>query len=410
MCLVYCVAVNSDAQQARFNDISISAIGMGLLTAVVGFAGSFAVVLEGFRATGATEAEAASGLMALSIGMGVSGILLAWRYRIPIGVAWSTPGSALLISSGAALSSVNAAVGAYLFSAVLLIFAGVFRPLGRLIEAIPSSLANAMLAGVLLMICLAPVQALASETVLAVPVVLTWYIVGRFNRLLAVPAAFLVLLPVVITYVGVPDDFSSSFAQALLPKPVLIMPTFEIDALVSVGIPLFVVTMASQNVPGIAVLKANGYAPKAGPVISNTGFFSLIAAPFGAHAINLAAITAALMAGKDSHVDPERRYWASLSAGFAYVFIGLLAGVVSLLVTLLPQIIVQAIAGLALLGSFTHALVSAFAIEEDREAAAVTFLFAASGLTLLSIGGAFWGLIVGGAMVYLLNRRRKRNS
>jgi len=379
---------------------------MGLLAAIVGFAGTFTVVLQGFRTAGASEAEAASGLMALTVGMGISGIVLAWRYRMPIGVAWSTPGSALLITSGAALSSVNVAIGAYLFSAVLLIIAGVFRPLGRLIEAIPSSLANAMLAGLLLMICVAPVQALASETLLAVPVILTWFVVGRFKRLLAVPAALLVLVPIVLWHIGVPDDFSSNLSQAFKPRLILVTPEFELNAIVSIGIPLFVVTMASQNVPGIAVLRANGYSPKAGPLLTNTGFFTLITAPFGVHGINLAAITAAMMSGEDSHPDVSRRYWAAITAGVAYVFMGLLAAVISLLVTLVPQIIVQAIAGLAVLGSFTAAIVGAFAIEEEREAAAVTFLFAASGLTLMTIGGAFWGLIVGGAMLYFLKRKR----
>ena len=407
---MYCVAVINRAPHSRVKDVSISAIAMGLLAAIVGFTGSFTVVLQGFRSAGASEAEAASALMALTVGMGVSGIMLAWRYRMPIGVAWSTPGSALLISSGAALSSVNVAIGAYLFSAVLLIIAGVFRPLGRLIEAIPSSLANAMLAGVLLMICVAPVQALASETLLALPVVLTWYVVGRYRRMLAVPAALLVLVPIVLLHIGVPNEFAAEFRHALKPAPIFVMPQFEIDALVSIGIPLFVVTMASQNVPGIAVLRANGYTPKAGPLITNTGIFSLLAAPFGSHGINLAAITAAMMSGADSHPDASRRYWAAVVAGFAYILMGLLAGAISLLVTLLPQIIVQAIAGLALLGSFTGALVSAFAVEQEREAAAVTFLFAASGLTLLSVGGAFWGLLVGGAMLYLLKRKRKSRA
>ena len=381
---------------------------MGVLAALVGFTGSFALVLQGMRAAGASEAQATSGLIALMLGMGLSGIILALRYRIPVGVAWSTPGAALLIASGDTLNSVNEAIGAYIISALLLILAGCLRPLGRLIESIPASLANAMLAGILLGICLSPIRALAEDAWLATPLLLTWWVVGRFNRFFAVPAALLVLIPLVAWRLGVPENFSGQLAASLIPKLLWIKPVFEPQALVSIGIPLFVVTMASQNVPGVAVLRANGYTPKAGPLIYNSGFFGLLAAPFGAHGINLAAITAAMFTSEDAHADPQRRYWASAFAGITYVLLGSMAGAAVLFVTLIPTVLVEAIAGLALLGSFSAAIVAALADVEHRDAAAITFLFAASGLAFLGVGGAFWGLIVGGVM-YAVSNYRNRN-
>ena len=389
------------SRASRLSELSGSAIGMGMLAAVVGFTASFAVVLQGLLAAGATQAQATSGLVALTVGMGLSGIVLPLFYRIPVGVAWSLPGAALLVASGETLSSVNAAIGAYVFSSVLLIVAGLFRPLGRLIEAIPTTLANAMLAGVLLSLCLAPVHALAYDPYIAAPLLLTWWVVGRVNRFFAVPAALLVLVLLVWLRIGLPNDFAVQLQASLIPSLVWIPPVFEPNALISIGIPLFVVTMASQNVPGVAVLKASNYQPRAGPLIANTGVFSLAAAPFGAHAINLAAVTAAMFSSTEAHPDPQRRYWSAAFAGITYVVLGLLGGAAGLLVTLIPSVLVEAIAGLALLGAFSAAIVNALSDIRHREAAAITFLFSGSGLAFFGIGAAFWGLLVGGVMYYV---------
>lgn len=387
----------------RLDDVSWKALGMGVLGSIVGFTSTFAIVLQGLRSAGATEAQAISGLIALSFGMGISGIVLALRYRMPIGVAWSTPGAALLIASGDTLNNVNEAIGAYILSALLLLIAGWFRPLGRLIEAIPASLANAMLAGVLLPICLAPVNALAYDAWLAMPLILTWWLVSRINRLFAVPAALLVLIPVVAWRLGVPDDFARQLGASVIPQLEFIRPAFDTQALISIGIPLFVVTMASQNVPGVAVLRAYGYQPKAGPLILNTGFFSLLTAPFGALGINLAAVTAAMFCGEDAHEEPHRRYWAAAFAGLAYLVWGFIAGVMGLFIVLVPSVLMEAIAGLALLGSFSAAIAAALADTRQREASAITFLFAGSGLAFFGVGGAFWGLLVGAMMYVVVN-------
>ena len=379
---------------------------MGLLSAIVGFTSSFAIILQGLGAAGASTSQATSGLVVLCLGMGTSGIILALRYRMPIGVAWSTPGAALLVSSADTLSSFNEAIGAFIVSALLLVIAGWFRPLGRLIEAIPTSLANAMLAGVLLSLCMAPVHALAADAWLATPLLITWWLVGRVNRYLAVPAALLVLVPIVIWWIGIPADFSEQFKHSMVPQLMWIKPVFEPQALISIGIPLFVVTMASQNVPGIAVLRAAGYEPKAGPLIMNTGAFSVITAPFGGHGINLAAITAAMMCSPEAHEQAHRRYWSAIVAGIAYLVLGATAGIAVLLITLVPSILVEAIAGLALLGSFSAAVYAALSDVQHREAAAITFLFAGSGLAFMGIGGAFWGLLIG-SLMYFLTRNKK---
>ncbi len=401
---------STTAVASRLSDLSPQAVGTGLLAAIVGFTSSFAVILQGLRAAGASDAQATSGLIMLTMGMGVSGIVLALRYRMPIGVAWSTPGAALLVVSANTLGSVNEAVGAFIVSSLLLVVAGWFRPLGRLIEAIPTSLANAMLAGVLLNLCLAPIHALATDAWLATPLLLTWWLVGRINRYFAVPAALLALVPIVIWKLGLPADFNEQLRVSLVPSITLIKPVFEPQALISIGVPLFVVTMASQNVPGVAVLKASGYSPKAGPLIMNTGFFSLVTAPFCAHGINLAAITAAMMCSTDAHEDPTRRYWAAVVAGMAYVVLGFTAGVAVLLITLVPSLLIEAIAGLALLGSFSSAIYAALSNINQRESAAITFLFAGSGLAFMGIGGAFWGLLIGGLMYFVAQSRHKKIS
>ena len=371
------------------------AFAAGLLAAFVGFASSFAVILKGLAGVGATPAQAASGLLALSVAMGVCAILTSLRTRMPISIVWSTPGAALLATAGPQPGGFPAVVGAFVATALLIILAGLWRPLGRWVAAIPAPLASAMLAGVLLSLCLAPVRAVAELPAYGLPIVLTWAVVARFRRLFAVPAA--VVVTVGIMFATAP----AGPGLALWSSPVLVTPVFVPATLISLALPLFIVTMASQNVPGMAVLTLNGYGPDAGAVFRATGLSGLFAAPFGGHAVNLAAITAALCAGPDAHPDPARRYWAAVVAGLAYIALGLLAGAATAFVAASPPILIEAVAGLALLGAFSFALAGAVAASAHREAAAVTFLISASGLTLLGLGGAFWGLIAGGLLTAL---------
>lgn len=388
-------------------DFSPQAFIMGLLTAFAGFASSFAVVLQGLKGVGASDAQAASGLMALSIAMGLCAIVLSSVTRLPVSVAWSTPGAALLATAGAVEGGFAGAVGAFLVCAVLIVMAGLFRPLGRAVAAIPNPLANAMLAGVLVNLCYAPVKAVAFDPLLGLPIVLAWLLVGAWKRLYAVPAALAAFVLVLTFGVKIPDGALSAWAASLGPTVEPVMPVFALSDLVSVALPLFIVTMASQNIPGIAVLKVNRYEPMPGPIFATTGVFSLFAAPFGGHAVNLAAITAAMCAGEDAHPDPARRYWAAIVAGIVYVVFGLLAGAVTGFVGLAPPVLIQAVAGLALIGAFSGSAVAALKEPDSREAAAITFLVTASGVTFLGISGAFWGLIAGGLVIGLARLARR---
>ena len=374
---------------------------MGVLTAFVGFVSSFAVVLQGLKGVGATDIEAASGLMALSIAMGLCAVVLSVVTRMPVSIAWSTPGAALLATTGVVEGGFNAAVGAFLICAVLIIIAGLFKPLGRAVSAIPASLANAMLAGVLLSLCLAPVKAVGFNPALGLPIIVAWIVVGAFKRLWAVPAALGAFVLVLLFGIDVPEGAWSNVVASALPPVEIVTPAFNLQALVSIALPLFLVTMASQNIPGIAVLRVNHYEPKAGSLFAVTGLFSVLSAPFGGHAVNLAAITAAMCAGEDSHPDPKRRYWAAIIAGIGYVVMGLLAGAVTAFVALAPPVLIQAVAGLALVGAFSGSALSAFKEPKDREAAAITFLVTASGVAFGGISGAFWGLLAGGLMLGL---------
>lgn len=382
------------------------AVAAGLLAAFVGFASSFTVILQGFAAMGASQAESASGLMALSIAMGLCAIVVSLRTRLPISIAWSTPGAALLATSGTAALGAGgwpAAIGAFILCGLLLTLAGIWKPLGRWVAAIPAPLANAMLAGVLLPLCLAPVKAVATMPLYGLIIVVTWALVAKFRRLYAVPAAVIVTVIVI----ALTTDLSGIAPDSLMPQAVFVMPAFTLQAMIGVALPLFIVTMASQNIPGIAVLNANGYHPDPSPLFRDTGIFSLLAAPFGSHAVNLAAITAAICAGPDAHPDRAKRWVAATVAGIAYVLLGLGAGAATAFIAAAPPILIQAVAGLALLGAFSSSLVAALSDADSREAAAITFLVSASGLTIFGIGGAFWGLVAGGALLALMRWKRK---
>ena len=384
---------------------SWQAIGAGVLAAFVGCASTFTVIVRGLLAVGASQAQAASGLMAVLVLMGLCGLLLTLRTRQPISIVWSTPAAALLAGSRAPPGGFRDAVGAFVVTGLLIVLAGRWRLLGRAVAAIPPALASAMLAGILLSLCVAPVRAVAAFPVAGLAIVVTWALVARLRRLLAVPAAVLVAAAAVFATSHVP-------AQAmgpLWPLPVLVLPSFSWPAAVGLGLPLFVVTMASQNIPGFAVLGVHGYHPPPGPVFTATGVASVLGAPFGSVAMNLAAITASMCAGPDAHPEPSRRYWAGISASVMYVLFGCGATAATGFVSVAPPVLIEAVAGLALLGAFGGALMQAMHEPRDREAAAVTFLVTGSGVGFFGISGAFWGLLAGGAMLALTRWRAPRH-
>ncbi len=382
--------------------VSLQAVFAGLLASFVGFASAFAIILQGLTAVGATQAEAASGLMAVTIAMGIGGIYLSLKNRMPISIAWSTPGAALLASIGVLEGGFPVAIGSFLVCGVLILLSGLWKPLGRWVAAIPSALANAMLAGVLLDLCLAPAWAIAEFPVHGLIIVLTWAIVARLKRLLAVPAA---VLAMALLLVFALDVNTAEFGN-LWPDPVFVAPEFSLGGVIGIAVPLFIVTMAGQNIPGMAVLTAHGYKPDASPIFRDTGIISILASPFGSHAVNLAAITAALCANEDAHPDPAKRYWSAVTAGAAYIVYGLLAGAATAFVSASPPILIEAVAGLALLGTLGMSLMGAVEEPADREAAVITFIVTASGLSFYGIGGAFWGLIAGGAVMALTRGKR----
>lgn len=380
------------------------AVTAGLIAAFVGYSSSFAVVLEGLTRVGATKAEAVSGLIALSVSMGLAAIFLSFRYHMPISIAWSTPGAALLAGSAATHTDFAAAVGAFLLAGALVVASGLWKPLGRWVTAIPSPLANAMLAGILLPLCLAPAQAVGKEPALGLAIVLAWAIVGAVKKLYSVPAAVVVAVVAIATT----SHVTAKALGPLWPRLVLVVPHFSTTAMVGIALPLFVVTMASQNVPGLAVLNANGYRPDPGPLFRWTGAFSLASAPFGGHAVNLAAITAALCAGEEAGPDRRKRYRAAAVAGGTYILFGLGTGAAVAFMDASPPILIAAVAGLALLGALGTSLAGAMADVDDRESAVVTFVVTVSGVAFFGISGAFWGLAAGGALYAVRHWRTRR--
>lgn len=368
-------------------------ITAGVVTALVGFTSSFAVVLTGLDAVGASPAQAASGLLVLSLTMGAACVILAWRYRMPITAAWSTPGAALLAGMSAVDGGWPAAVGAFLIVAGLILLTALIPALGTLIAAIPPSIAQAMLAGVLLPLCLAPVTGMVENPWGVVPVVIIWLLLLRIAPRWAVPAAFAaatVVIVVGIARTGTPVD-----PTVLLPALELTAPAFTPGSIVGVALPLFIVTMASQNVPGVAVMRSFGYEVPWRPAMLVTGVGSALGAPFGGHAINLAAISAALAAAPDAEPDAGRRWVAGVSTGVSYVVLGGLSAVFVALVLLAPTAVIPAVAGLALFAAFGSAVQQAIDDPGERMPAVITFLVAASGVALLGISAAFWALVAG---------------
>jgi len=377
----------------------VQPVSTGLLAALVGFASTFTVVLGGLARIGASPVQAASGLLVICVLQGSLSIGYSLWRREPISIVWSTPGAALMIATGLPSGGYPAAVGAFLFAAGLIVVAGVWSPFGRAVGAIPRSLANAMMGGILFGLCLAPVHAMTEAPALAAPVVIAWALMWRFARPYAVPAALVVAVGIVVFVTKLPPHaFDASWPQPVFTPPALSWPTLG-----SLGLPLFIVTMASQNVPGLAVLRANGYAPAVGPLFVGTGIGSGITALLGGPPMNLAAITAALCSGPDAHPDPARRYWSTVVAGLAYVALGLGAGFAAVLVAASPPLLIEAVAGLALLGSLAGALATALADEAERLPAVVTFAVAASGIAVAGIGAPFWALMAGGVLL-VLNR------
>ncbi|MEC5398381.1 benzoate/H(+) symporter BenE family transporter [Uliginosibacterium sp. H1] len=371
-------------------DASLSAIAAGFVTVLVGYTSSVALIFQATQALGATPAQVTSWLWALGIGMGVTCIGLSLRYRVPVATAWSTPGSAMLITAVAGVP-MGEAIGAFVVAALLMAvcgFAGLFE---RVTRHIPVPVASAMLAGVLLRFGLDAFRSMQTQWWLCFGMFATYLAMRRFSPRYAV----VVTLVVAVAIAAAQGLLRTEHVRLAVAVPEFVMPQFSFGALLGIALPLFVVTMASQNMTGVAVMRAAGYQPPLSPVLGWVGAVNVMLAPFGAFSLGLAAITAAICMSPEAHEDPQRRYVAAVSAGFFYLLAGIFGATVAGVMAAFPMELVVTLAGLALLGTIGNGLVAALANEGEREAALITFLVTASGLSLLGIGSAFWGLLAG---------------
>ena len=383
-----------------WRDVSVSTLVAGFVAVLVGFTSSAAIVFSAAQALGATPEQMVSWMWALGLGMGITSLGLSLWYRLPVLTAWSTPGAAVLaVTQGVSLAE---ATGAFMVCALLIAAVGYSGWFERLMSKIPLALASALLAGVLARFALDAVGAVVHAPVLVIAMTVAYVLGRRWWPRWSVPVVLLVGMGVAAWQ----GQLHLSSVDAAWAWPVWVSPVWSGSAMVGVALPLFVVTMASQNLPGVAAQRASGFDIPVSPVVGATGLASFLLAPFGGYALNLAAITAAICMGKEAHLDPSRRYTASAAAGLLYIALGLAGGTVVSLMAAFPQALVLAVAGLALLGTMASGLAMAVKDEQHREAALLTFLVTLSGVTVAGVGSAFWGVVVGGLAQWLWTRRQ----
>ncbi|VXB80338.1 Inner membrane protein YdcO [Pseudomonas sp. 8BK] len=390
-----------DLPQTRLRplaDTSTSAVVAGFIAMLTGYTSSLVLMFQAGQAAGLTNGQISSWIWALSIGMALCCIGLSLRYRAPIMIAWSTPGAALLITSlpGVPYSE---AIGAYIFASGLIVLIGLTGTFDRIMRRIPASIAAALLAGVLFKIGLEICVAAEQQPVLVVAMLLAYLFGKRLLPRYAVLAA-LIVGSVLAALFGL---LNFEHFELQLAVPEWTTPSFSLAAAISIGIPLFIVAMASQNLPGMAVLRANGYDVPASPLLTSTGLTSMLLAPFGSHGIHMAAISAAICAGPEAHEDPKKRYTAAIWCGVFYGIAGIFGTTLAALFAALPKALILSIAALALFASIIGGLTQAMSEPKEREAALITFLVTASGMTLFSVGSAFWGIVAGLLTLAILN-------
>ncbi|MFO1090583.1 MAG: benzoate/H(+) symporter BenE family transporter [Hyphomicrobiales bacterium] len=381
---------SGDRDAVRASDFTWSIFSTTIIAVLVGFGGTITLVAEAARAAGANPAEAASWVGSAAFGMGITTLILTVWHRVPAFTAWSTPGAALILSVAHGIGLPNA-IGAFIFAGALVCLTAAFRPLSRLIQAIPSPIAAAMLAGVLLRFALNVPQAAAQAPLLVLPIILVWAVLRVVKPMFALPATMIVGIAIV----AFSGSLGSKCCTLALTPFVWTWPVFHMGTLVSLGIPLYLVTMASQNLPGFAVLQASGYRPYVSSSLWVTGLGSIALAPFGSHALNMAAITAALFTGPDCHPDPKKRWLAGPVYMVLCTALALFSGSMVDLLAALPAAVLTTIAGLALFNPLIGALQNAVREPGELDASMIGFLVTASGVTALGIGSAFWGLAAG---------------
>lgn len=367
-----------------------SAFSSAAVATVIGFGGTVALVVQAGQALGADAGQIGSMVTALCLGIGLPGAVLSWRLKIPVVLAWSTPGAALLAASTLGLSWPTA-IGAFVFAALLMILTGLIPVLGRLAGRIPAAIASAMLAGVLLPFVLRLFKVAPDETALVVGLIAVFLVFRRLWPTWALPA----VLAAAFAVLAMRGQLALPAGTGLFGHLEPVAPVFDWKAAVSVGFPLFLVTLAAQNLPGLVVLQSAGYPPPANRLILSTGVASLLIAPFGGHGVNLAAITAAICTGPDAHSDPTRRWIVGVIYGGLYLVVALFAAPLAGLFIAMPPAVLTAVTGLALIAPLIGAMQTMMTEVGSREAAVLTFAATASGLTLFGVGSAFWGLVVG---------------
>lgn len=390
-----------DLSQPRLRplaDTSTSAVVAGFIAMLTGYTSSLVLMFQAGQAAGLTNGQISSWIWALSIGMAICCIGLSLRYRAPIMIAWSTPGAALLVTSLPGVPYGDA-IGAYILASGLIVLIGLTGTFDRLMRRIPASIAAALLAGVLFKIGLEICGAAEQQPVLVLAMLLAYLLGKRLWPRYAVLAALIVgtLLA------GIFGLLNFEHFELQLAAPEWTTPSFSLAAAISIGIPLFIVAMASQNLPGMTVLRANGYDVPASPLLTSTGLASILLAPFGSHGIHMAAISAAICAGPEAHEDPKKRYTAAIWCGVFYGIAGIFGATLAALFAALPKALILSIAALALFASIIGGLTQAMSEPKEREAALITFLVTASGMTLFAVGSAFWGIVAGLLTLAILN-------
>lgn len=362
----------------------------GLISVIVNYGGTFILVFQAAKVAGLSPELTASWVWSISIGVGVTGIILSWRFREPIITAWSTPAAAFLVTA-LATTPYAEAVGAYMISAAAFVLLGLSGCFERVIRLIPPGVAAGLLAGILLQFGIGAFAGMSIDPLLAGLLILAYLVFKRFSARYAVVGILVLGLAFLLSQ----ERIDLSGLRLELATPLFTMPAFSLSALLSVALPLFLITLTGQYMPGMLVLRNDGFRTSANPIVTLTGLGSLLMAPFGSHAFNIAAITAAIATGREAHDDPSKRWVAGVAAGACYPLVGLFGVTLAAVFMAFPATFITTLAGLALLGTIGSSLSTALADATTREASLITFLAAAANITLLGIGGAFWGLVVG---------------
>ncbi len=396
---------SSSPSPIRLNDLTHPIVA-GLISVIVNYGGTFILVFQAARVAGLSPELTASWVWSVSIGVGLTGLFLSWRYREPIITAWSTPAAAFLVTA-LATTSYAEAVGAYIISAVAFVLLGMSGYFEKVIRLIPPGIASGLLAGILLQFGVGAFGGASVDPVLVGLLILAYVLLKRISARYAVVG----ILVIGLVFLLWQDRVDLSGLQLKFAMPIFTMPQFTLNAALSVALPLFLITLTGQYMPGMLVLRNDGFRTSANPIVTVTGLGSLVMAPFGSHAFNIAAITAAIATGREAHEDPSKRWIAGIAAGCFYVLVGVFGVTLAAVFMAFPATFITTLAGLALLGTIGGSLAGAMAEPASREAALITFLASAANINMLGVGGAFWGLVIGLVAYMVLNGQlpRKRS-